>query len=33
MLLTNKGSERQRAKYELKHIVRVHLGADRKAYE
>jgi 3-ketoacyl-CoA synthase len=32
VLLTNKRSERRRAKYELQHVVRVHLGADDKAY-
>ena len=33
MVLTNKMSERRRAKYELQHVVRVHLGADDTAYE
>ena len=33
MILTNKLSERRRAKYELEHTVRVHLGADTMAYE
>ena len=33
MLLTNKWSERRRAKYELLHCVRVHLGADDTAYK
>ena len=32
VLMTNKRSERRRAKYELLHVVRVHLGADDKAY-
>lgn len=32
MLLTNKRSERWRAKYQLEHVVRVHLGADDTAY-
>lgn len=33
MVLTNRMSERWRAKYELQHVVRVHLGADDTAYE
>lgn len=33
MILTNKLTERARAKYELQHVVRVHLGADDMAYE
>ena len=33
MILTNRLTERARAKYELKHVVRVHLGADDMAYE
>ena len=33
MILTNRLTERHRAKYELKHVVRVHLGADDVAYE
>jgi hypothetical protein len=33
MVLTNKLTERARAKYELQHVVRVHLGADDMAYE
>ena len=33
MLLTNKWSERRRAKYELLHCVRVHLGADDTGYK
>ena len=33
VLLTNKRSERHRAKYELLHCVRVHLGADDTAYK
>ena len=33
MLMTSKFSERQRAKYELEHTVRVHIGADTTAYE
>ncbi|CAI5993043.1 unnamed protein product [Closterium sp. NIES-65] len=32
MLLTNKSSERRRAKYELKHVVRTHMGRDDKSY-
>jgi 3-ketoacyl-CoA synthase len=32
LLLSNKLSERRRARYELAHIVRVHLGADAEAY-
>ncbi|KAL4452786.1 hypothetical protein ABPG75_008448 [Micractinium tetrahymenae] len=33
ILLTNKHSERRRSKYELQHVVRVHLGADDAAYK
>ncbi|KAL4420938.1 hypothetical protein ABPG77_001421 [Micractinium sp. CCAP 211/92] len=33
ILLTNKRSERRRAKYELQHVVRVHLGSDDTAYQ
>lgn len=33
VMLTSKESERPRAKYELQHLVRVHLGADDVAYE
>lgn len=33
ILLTNKLSDRQRCKYELEHVVRVHLGADDMAYK
>jgi 3-ketoacyl-CoA synthase len=33
VVLTNKASERPRAKYELQHCVRVHLGGDDVAYE
>ena len=33
VVLTNKASERPRAKYELSHCVRVHLGGDDVAYE
>lgn len=33
ILLTNKRSERRRAKYELQHVVRVHLGSDDAAYK
>ena len=32
MVLTNRLDEVARAKYELQHVVRVHLGADDKAY-
>jgi 3-ketoacyl-CoA synthase len=33
MVLTNRLGERARAKYELTHVVRVHLGADDTAFE
>jgi len=33
VMLTSKEAERPRAKYELEHLVRVHLGADDVAYE
>ena len=33
MVLSNRASERLRAKYELQHVVRIHLGADDTAYE
>jgi len=33
MILTNRLTEYARAKYELQHVVRVHLGADDMAYE
>ena len=33
ILLTNKRSERRRAKYSLEHVVRVHLGADDTAFQ
>ncbi|KAL4855401.1 3-ketoacyl-CoA synthase 1 [Chlorella vulgaris] len=33
VLLTSKASERHRSKYELQHVVRVHLGADDAAYK
>lgn len=33
IVMTNKPSERHRAKYKLQHVVRVHLGADDTAYE
>lgn len=33
MILTNRLTEHGRAKYELQHVVRVHLGADDMAYE
>jgi hypothetical protein len=33
IILTNKFSERHRAKYELEHVVRVHLGSDDMAYQ
>ncbi|KAK9136345.1 hypothetical protein Syun_015675 [Stephania yunnanensis] len=32
ILLSNKSSDRSRAKYKLKHIVRTHCGSDDKAY-
>lgn len=32
ILLTNKLSDQKRVKYELEHVVRVHLGADDAAY-
>jgi hypothetical protein len=32
ILLTNKLSDRHRVKYELEHVVRVHLGSDDMAY-
>eukprot|EP00475_Leptophrys_vorax_P039118 TRINITY_DN7007_c0_g1_i1.p1 TRINITY_DN7007_c0_g1~~TRINITY_DN7007_c0_g1_i1.p1 ORF type:complete len:526 (-),score=30.66 TRINITY_DN7007_c0_g1_i1:187-1764(-) len=32
ILLTNKNSERYRAKYELKHAIRTHMGKDSKCY-
>lgn len=33
ILLTNKRSERRRAKYSLEHVVRVHLGSDDDAFK
>jgi 3-ketoacyl-CoA synthase len=33
VLLTNKRSERRRSKYQLQHVVRVHLGSDDTAYK
>lgn len=33
ILLTNKRSEARRSKYQLEHLVRVHLGADDTAYK
>lgn len=33
ILLTNKLNDRHRVKYELEHVVRVHLGADDMAYK
>lgn len=33
VMLTSREAERPRAKYELEHLVRVHLGADDVAYE
>ena len=32
VVLTNRPAARRRAKYELQHITRVHLGADETAY-
>ncbi|XP_050208479.1 3-ketoacyl-CoA synthase 4-like [Mercurialis annua] len=32
MLLSNKSSDKRRAKYKLLHVVRTHLGADTKAF-
>lgn len=32
ILLSNKGSDRRRAKYQLMHTVRTHKGADKKAF-
>ena len=32
VVLTNRPASRRRAKYELRHITRVHLGADKTAY-
>ncbi|GMH45598.1 hypothetical protein BSKO_13555 [Bryopsis sp. KO-2023] len=32
MLMTNKKREKRRAKYELQHVVRVHIGADDAAF-
>ena len=32
ILMSNKQSDRHRAKYELQHVIRVHMGADDKAY-
>lgn len=32
VVLTNRPAARRRAKYELRHITRVHLGADEAAY-
>jgi 3-oxoacyl-[acyl-carrier-protein] synthase III len=32
VVLTNRPAARRRAKYELRHITRVHLGADETAY-
>ena len=32
-VMTNKGSERYRAKYQLMNVVRIHLGADSAAYK
>ena len=33
MIMTSRMSERRRAKYELEHTVRVHIGANTTAYE
>ncbi|CAM6050505.1 unnamed protein product [Sphagnum compactum] len=33
ILLSNKGRDRSRSKYQLKHVVRTHKGADDKSYE
>jgi len=32
IVLTNKAGARRRAKYQLQHVTRVHLGADETAY-
>ena len=32
-VMTNKSSERSRAKYQLLNVVRIHLGADPAAYK
>lgn len=33
IVLTNKPSWKSRSKYELQHVVRVHMGKDEKAYQ
>lgn len=33
VVLTNKPSWKSRSKYELQHVVRVHMGKDEKAYQ
>jgi hypothetical protein len=33
IVLTNKASLRSQCKYELQHVVRIHMGKDDKAYQ